>query len=451
MLIKFIVKNIFSFNEETEFNLFPNKTQRLLHHKINIKKIEILRLSAIYGANGSGKSNLIKSISLLETMIIDGKIIKDLDDIKFKLNPENKDLPISFGIEFYSQNIIYYYTLTFDREIILNEALYESLPKTDRLIFERNYINEKQKINFSKKYTSNEKNRLFVEILEEKLIQKNELLLSFLNAKYEKEFNEVSNAFNWFQKDLVIIRPEAKPSGIAEILDKNDKLKLFSVDLISNLNTGISNLFIKKEKFNDFIEDINKPQIKQLIEDIKTRKNNISLRNSETDEEMTLIYEENEIYVKRLITNHLNNFGNPIEFSLALESDGTKRLIDYLPAFNGIINENKVYIIDEIERSIHPITIKKILSKISTDEKAKGQLIFTTHESNLLDQDILRPDEIWFAQKDIDGASKLYSLSEFNIHNTANIENGYLNGRFGGIPFLSNLKDLNWNKYEVSE
>jgi len=228
-------------------------------------------------------------------------------------------------------------------------------------------------------------------------------------------------------------------------------LKLFSVDLISNLNTGISNLFIKKEKFNDFIEDINKPQIKQLIEDIKTRKNNISLRNSETDEEMTLIYEENEIYVKRLITNHLNNFGNPIEFSLALESDGTKRLIDYLPAFNGIINENKVYIIDEIERSIHPITIKKILSKISTDEKAKGQLIFTTHESNLLDQDILRPDEIWFAQKDIDGASKLYSLSEFNIHNTANIENGYLNGRFGGIPFLSNLKDLNWNKYEVSE
>ncbi|TAE35352.1 MAG: ATP-binding protein, partial [Sphingobacteriales bacterium] len=77
----------------------------------------------------------------------------------------------------------------------------------------------------------------------------------------------------------------------------------------------------------------------------------------------------------------------------------------------------------------------------------KGQLIFTTHESNLLDQDILRTDEIWFTQKDIDGATKLFSLSDYKVHNTIDIENGYLNGRYGGIPFLSNLEDLNWHKY----
>jgi AAA15 family ATPase/GTPase len=122
-----------------------------------------------------------------------------------------------------------------------------------------------------------------------------------------------------------------------------------------------------------------------------------------------------------------------------------------MPALAGIVNNEEVYLIDEIERSIHPIIIKEIISKISLDTSAKGQLIFTTHESCLLDQEILRPDEIWFAQKDVNGASKLYSLSDFNIHNTANIENGYLNGRYGGIPFLSNLQDLNWHKYEVSE
>ena len=86
-----------------------------------------------------------------------------------------------------------------------------------------------------------------------------------------------------------------------------------------------------------------------------------------------------------------------------------------------------------------------VISKISLDKNIKGQLIFTTHETSLLNQEILRPDEIWFAQKDIDGSTKLYSLSDFKIHHTIDIENGYLKGRFGGIPFLSNLKDLNWD------
>ena len=87
MLIKFVAKNIYSFNEETEFNLFPNKTQRLTHHKITKNNVDFLRMTAIYGANGSGKSNLIKSISLLETLIKDGEIVIDFDEIKFKLNP----------------------------------------------------------------------------------------------------------------------------------------------------------------------------------------------------------------------------------------------------------------------------------------------------------------------------------------------------------------------------
>jgi hypothetical protein len=92
---------------------------------------------------------------------------------------------------------------------------------------------------------------------------------------------------------------------------------------------------------------------------------------------------------------------------------------------------------------IRPV-IKGIMEKLSQSENASGQLIFTTHESGLLDQDIFRPDEIWFAQKDAEQATQLYPLSDFNIHKTANIENGYLNGRYGGIPFLSNLKDLHW-------
>ena len=88
--------------------------------------------------------------------------------------------------------------------------------------------------------------------------------------------------------------------------------------------------------------------------------------------------------------------------------------------------------------------IKELMRSVSESKQARGQLLFSTHESSLLDQSIFRPDEIWFAQKDADSSTKLYPLSDFNIHNTANIENGYLQGRYGGIPFLSNIKDLNW-------
>ncbi|MDI9365800.1 MAG: ATP-binding protein [Flavobacterium sp.] len=422
------------------------------HHKIKQNEFEILRLSAIYGANGSGKSNLIKSIALLESMVENGKLDTSLNDRKFKLNNLNEAIPTSIGIEFFSNDKAYYYTLTFDNDIILNETLLESKKNTDVLIFERNNENNIQTINFYDGYIESKKNKLFVEVLAEKILQKNEILLSFLNSKYKDEFIDVANAFSWFDTTLVIIHPDAKPSGLAHILDLNLDLKEFANNLIAKLNTGISKLNIERKKIEESIENLDKKKIKSIIDNLKKEPNLLSvITHSETGEEAILVHENNETYLKKIITTHLNNKGDGIEFSINLESDGTKRLIDYIPAFNGIINENRVYIIDEIERSIHPITIKEIITKISLDHLAKGQLIFTTHESCLLDQDILRPDEIWFAQKDIDGASKLYSLSDFNIHNTANIENGYLNGRYGGIPFLSNLKDLNWHKYEVSD
>lgn len=451
MLIRFVAKNIFSFKEETEFNLFPNKTQRLSHHRITKNGIDVLRLSALYGANGSGKSNLIKSISLLESMIVDdGKLPPNSENLKFRLRGEKiLNDPISLGIEFYIKSKIYYYSITFDDGIILNEYLAESKKDKDILIFERNIENKIQSITFFEGYINNEKNKLFVDVLAEKLLQKDELLLSFLNSKYKEDFPDVEIAFKWFDDILVIIKPDAKPGTIAHLLDTNSEINDFANNLISRLNTGIFKINVAKQKFEEFTSD--KKKIQSIKEDLKKDPNGISvLTHSETGEEATLVYENEELYVKRLITTHLNDKGAQVEFSVGMESDGTKRLIDYIPALNGIINEESVYLIDEIERSIHPITIKEIISKISLDSSAKGQLIFTTHESALLDQEILRPDEIWFAQKDIDGSSKLYSLSDYNIHNTANIENGYLNGRYGGIPFLSNLHDLNWHKYEVS-
>ena len=445
MLIRFVAKNIYSFKDETEFNLFPNKTQRLQHHKVTIGDFEFLRFSAIYGANGSGKSNLIKTISLLETMVEEGKLPSDIEDLKFKLDEENSKLPISIGAEFIANNNAYFYTITFDEGKILNEYLAHSYKNNDELIFDRNINCDIQSIKFYKDYYKSDKEKLFTEVLAEKLVQPNELLITFLSKKYPEDFKPIKTAYNWFDETLVIIKPDPKPDGIAHILDNDTSIMDFANKFIPSLNTGISKIEIKKQKFEEFFGKEDLKLRKRMIDAIKTEPNKLSiLTHSDTGEEVAMVYENDEIIAKRIITQHTNSEGKNIEFNIGQESDGTKRLIDYIPAFQEIINNDKVYVIDEIERSIHPITIKEIVTKLALDEQVKGQLIFSTHESNLLDQNILRPDEIWFAQKDLDGSSKIYSLSDFKIHNTIDIENGYLKGRFGGIPFLGNLKDLNW-------
>ena len=168
------------------------------------------------------------------------------------------------------------------------------------------------------------------------------------------------------------------------------------------------------------------------------------LMEARNNEISNVVVENGIAYLKTLVAIHTDANGRDVEMNMTMESDGTRRLIEYMPLLYAVLKSNNVFVVDEIERSIHPIMIKTLMSKISESREARGQIIFTTHESCLLDQAIFRPDEIWFAQKDVDQSTQLYPLSDYNIHKTANIENGYLNGRYGGIPFLSNLTDLKW-------
>jgi len=127
-------------------------------------------------------------------------------------------------------------------------------------------------------------------------------------------------------------------------------------------------------------------------------------------------------------------------FGLSEESDGTRRLLSLIPALYHLQNSIGVYFIDEIDRSLHPILVWKFLEFFL---RAGGrQIIFTTHESNLLDLDLLRRDEIWFAEKDDKAATHLYSLMDFKVRNDLEIRKHYLQGRFGAIPFLGNLDRL---------
>jgi AAA15 family ATPase/GTPase len=145
----------------------------------------------------------------------------------------------------------------------------------------------------------------------------------------------------------------------------------------------------------------------------------------------------------KILTMHDATKGRAVAFSLSEESDGFRRLLNLLPALYRVKAGGGVFVVDELERSMHPMLARKFIEFfLNVADVARSQLIFTTHESTLLDQDLMRRDAIWFAEKDDAGASHLYSLADFHVRTDLDIEKGYFAGRFGAVPFLGGIDRL---------
>lgn len=443
MLIRFVVSNFLSFDKETEFNMISGSFKTHKHHVYNAGKVDVLKAAAIYGANGAGKSNLVKAIDFLKIMVKQGGIDKSVNDIKFKLNKLNAEKPITFEIEFSLGKKIYSYGVSLNHSQVDEEWLYESAITTDdKLIFERKQTSSgKAKIRMTNKYSKTQKEKLLIEVIEENLLKKNELLLG------KNEFlkiEELSLIRRWFDEKLVIIHPNSKFKGLLPLMFNSENFREFINRILITFDTGINQLDIEEIDLDKYLSQTNETLKKNAIEDI-VKVSKMLVRN---DSGAIIMYDKHDnLVVKRIISFHNIAEGEKVMFDLSVESDGTKRLLDFIPAFDGILQQDITFIIDEIDHSIHPSLLRMLLQKVMDDTTTKGQLIFTTHESSLLDMDIFRQDEIWFAEKDNkSGSSQFYSLSEFKPRYDLDIRKGYLKGRFGAIPFLTDLQNLNWQE-----
>ena len=441
MLLRLIAENLTSFKEAVEFNTFPSsKSHSHENHKITCGHATALRMSAIYGANGAGKSNLLQALNLLQTLVKTETLrkIDFYDDPTFKLDSQCSGKPSGLAVEFYYNNNVFYYHVEFTLEEIVLEELLLSKKSKDIPLFTR----KRNDISIDSNYIGKGISEQFQDALK-RLVRPDMLLLSFLGKYYSSESPLVVDAYQWFMKNLQLVLPDMFHGFVPHMIDTDSDFSELVNRTLPELKTGIDKVIVKKELIAE--EDVKSGKLIQLVKQAKEHPGEPqTTRNRFTDDVVNVIFENGNVYLKTLVAVHRNLYGSEVEMSLHDESDGTRRLIEYMPLLYAIIQKDMVYVVDEIERSIHPIMIKDIVRKLSESTTAKGQLIFTTHESGLLDQNIFRPDEIWFAQKDAEQATQLYPLSDFNIHKTANIENGYLNGRYGGIPFLSNLKDLHW-------
>ncbi len=450
MLIRFAIKNLFSFKEETEFNLLPGRVKRLNHHKYERNGIEVLKLTALYGANGSGKSNLIRSISLLKEMLISGVIPTEINNQKFKLSKTCLDEPTELAIEFFANNLIYYYSISVNNGIIIDEYFSANdKNQKDDMIFHRVYEDKKNAITFFKAFEDNKENQVLKKIIETDLLKPQQPLFTLLSTISNNAFIHIKDALDWITWGLKIIYPDTRPTNLTHIMDTVKGFKDFANELMCSFNTGIANLHVEENTLEAFFGEDNQKEIDEIYTFVKNNPEKAIIRQiRNANEEILIVNKNGKIIVKRLLFLHKGEKNEDIEFKITEESDGTRRLVEYLPALDDLIRYEATYIIDEIERSIHPLIIKELIDKFSKDISTKGQLIFSTHESNLLDQEVFRTDEIWFTEKNLLGATKLYSLSDFKEHNTIDIRKGYLNGRYGAIPFLGNLQDLNWHKFQ---
>ena len=451
MLVRLVVENLFSFGERKEFNTIANNRLKTLgSHIYNMNGLDLLKISSIYGANGAGKSNLVKSLGLFQELVTKGKIPFGLQDSQFKFHSKHNNKQI-LAVEFIQEDTCFYYAIELLENLVITEELYLSGlgAKEDTLIFERKTdTDETTNITFSDDFEKDEKCPILKSILLEEFVKPNEPILRLLSNRENKFFENIKKAFRWFAETVQIITPESRTLALAHKIERDSGFKRYAEDIMCSFHIGITSLNTAKVEIDKFFGEENKRLIENISKDVEESSDKIIEFQSKDGGGIVVANENDKLWVKQLKIGHTGKNDQSASFDLEEESDGTIRLLDFIPAFRDMLTENRVFFIDEIERSIHPLLIKELVKKISLDSDTKGQLMFTTHESNLLDQEIFRQDEIWFAEKDKNGSTDLYSLSDFKEHKTIDIRKGYLNGRYGSIPFLANLKDLNWHKYD---
>ncbi|MGI6794505.1 AAA family ATPase [Bacteroides sp. KG68] len=448
MLIRFVITNFRSYGLETEFNMLPSQNVRRndWHVHSDAPGVPVLRTAVIYGANGAGKSCLVRAIGRLQTMVIHGFLppVASRDANKYAGAKE----PVTLEIEFKTGKGQYSYGVSYRGNICVEEWLY-STKRTPKCIFERkrDNVTGKTKITLLPTKKEDAKNKMLVSLLEENILKSNELLLSKYDVVKEAQMKD---AYLWIVSQLHVIYPETHSTSIFDNRYTNPTFKQQSEKLIAALDLGIDELMLKDEDLESFKLSISEwPELVQGVEKIVRR---LSKAQDDSMEAMveastftiSIRREGDKYYVRRVKSVHRVSANN-YDFELKEESDGTQRIFDFLPVMQEVKGMTSTYIIDELDRSLHPSLVRALVKRVVTDKKMKGQLIFTTHDAGLLDGEIFRNDEIWFAEKDRETQnSHLYTLDEFKPRTDLNLEKGYLNGRFGAIPFLAKLNELDW-------
>lgn len=453
MLIRFKVENFLSFKDEVEFSMVAGKSRKHRDHIVTSGKrgdIRLLKTAAIFGANASGKTNLIKAMDYARDFILGNVVTRPTQHIPvlpFLMDQSKEMAPSKFEFEIKCKHASYTYGFKVDSERVHSEWLREIRPTTENLLFERKTGRDgKTTVDFGKFTLTAEQSLDYLKFTAIGTRQ-NQL---FLTESLDRNIEYFREIYDWFEGKLVLIYPESTPTGIAFMFKIDTEFQSKLSELINVFDFGINRVELEEIDFDvdtRFPDELKK-LIRQRVLDIPF---NDAAQGFVQFRDTTLVFvvdEDNQITsIKYRTVHHVDHENRQVVLDLAQESDGTQRIFNLGPALLDLLNpeSDRVFVIDELDRKLHPdITYTIVDMFLKNTGQRPSQLIITTHESGLLDLNLLRRDEIWFVEKTVDGASSAYSLEDFIPRNDSDVRKRYLQGRFGSIPIILSVNNLEW-------
>lgn len=415
---EFSVGNFKSFKDINTLNMMATKSvskykevdENNLISKVDMD-VKMLKTKAIYGANASGKSNIIEALStfidIVQNSVVEKSLLKGF--MPFLFSVETIEKPAYFQLIFWDKGVRYRYGFEVSREEVHSEWLYAKKGKREEPLF----IREGMAIIELNKTSFNE-GEMLLNVLggknnEKKLFRNNALLLTTLSsfgiAEISSNLVKVISSIN-----IVSGLGDKRLQQTAEEAMKDEKLKTYILNILKVGDIGIRDVFF-----------------------------------FETREESSLNIKDSDKFLasKRPVFDEEGKevFMGAIAFFD--ESEGTKKLFEMAPCIYEAFKNETPLIIDEFDARFHPMLTKEIIRLFQKNSKTSPQLVFTTHDINLLDNKMFRKDQIDFVEKDSMGASHLYSLIEFKgVRNSASFEEEYIKGKFGAIPYLGDFNRL---------
>lgn len=425
MLIEFKFTNYRSFRDETVLSMEAMGLSTYKSCLIPFRNKRLLPAAAIYGKNGGGKSNVIRAFWLAVQFIRNAQRTQHenapIPVQPFLLNDTSRDEPTLFEFIYTIADVKYVYGFSATKKEIFKEYLYYAPKGQLSMVFERDHQN------FTFRDNAEKKRRQLIS----EAVGSNQLYFAIACTMNE---SACQKAMSWFRESIFFSRDYTDiPSQLIEYSEKPDMLAAIK-KYAENADVGIQdmNFEFRNEEIKDASNTGDIPsgivaaltQFAKALSDISNT-SEIKLQRSEVN--------------ATSYHNGLKSDGSEALFELQLadESDGTRKLMALAPAMERALECGGLLLVDELEKEMHPLMVEMIVSKFQSQSSNPNhaQIIFTTHDAELLNMNLLRKDQLYFADKSKkDGASELYSISELQTPTNENIRKGYLLGKYGGTP-----------------
>ncbi len=422
MLIEFSVTNYRSFLAPQSLTLTANTATELQEENTFVSPVSnlprLLRSVIVYGPNAAGKSNLVQAIAFMKRFVLsstkESQEGEKIDAMPFLFDLESSQKPSEFEVLFIQDGIRYQYGFAVNPERVTGEWLFAYPEGRAQRWFERNYEPDTQKDiwYFGPKFTGLRK-------VWQEATRSNAL---FLSTAIQLNNEQLKPVFNWFDKTLVVLgeRESIAPvfsTGECEEAEKKKK----NLKFMNAADLSIADILLEKKAFSqDDLPDEMPQNLKdEIARDFEGKK-----------------------FTRVLFLHPSSDNGEDVALELTEESAGTIKLFALAGPWLDVLNNGLVFFVDELDTSLHPHLVRFLLKLLHNPEtnRHNAQLVFATHDTTVLDQSLMRRDQVWFVEKGEENATRLYPLSDYKPRKGEALQKGYLYGRYGALPFPGELR-----------